>query len=81
MVTVASSPFMRLVERKKIGDHQKWHMKRAGSQDVVTVGRVDDSSDGNVELSGGIKNGVGGYVRREHHTMLSPSTIAAATTL
>ena len=43
----------------------------------MIVERLNDLSDENVELSGGIKNKADGYVGRAHHVAPSPPVIIA----
>ena len=79
MVIVASFSCVKLIEGKKTGDHRNWHVGRVGSQDVESVGWIDDSSDRNIELSGRMENKADDCAGRAYLAALSsPAAIAAA---
>ena len=63
---------------KEIDNHRNRHVEHAGSQDIMTVGWIDNSSNENIESNGGMENGAGECVGKAHHTASIPSTIIAA---
>ena len=82
METMVSSPFARLVEGKKTDNLQNWHVEHAGSQGVVSVGWVNNSSAENVESSGEMENGADDCAWMAHPVASVPSaTVAAAAAL
>ena len=75
METAVFSPFVRLIKEKKTDDLRNRHVDHARSQGEVSVGRIDDSSDGSVESSGGMENGTGGCAWVAHP--MAPVPLAA----
>ena len=62
MKIAASSLCVKLIEGKGVGDHQKQHVKYVESQLMAVIGWIKKPSNGSIETSGGIENGVGDSV-------------------